>query len=156
MKRVANFFRIIIVSPETAFIAVLYLCVYFYPVFFVELAHRINAVEAVIKYLAFVPVALGGVIVRQKDELLFPKHKMNDILQKWPNYDFLLLDTYRVCLLFEAISIIATIGIWITGADLQNYLVFSVFMCGIVVAIISYVSFLNAIIRIKRILFTAN
>ena len=151
MKRVINFLRIIIVSPEMAFIAVLCLSVYLYPVFFIWVASEVNAVEDVIKYLAFVPLALGGMIVRQKDELLFPTHKSNNTLQEWPDYNSLLLDTYWGCLFFEAVSVVSTLGVWIFNADIKNYIVFSVFVGGIVVSIISYLTFFNSTITIKRI-----
>ncbi|RLD03645.1 MAG: hypothetical protein DRI32_07075 [Chloroflexi bacterium] len=157
MKQIKDFLYTFIVSPEMIFISIFGLLLYLSPSFFIQVAAKLNVAEGIIKPLALIPLGLLSLIIKQKNEILFPDHELNAVLQKWPNY-YLITNRYWTCVLFEGISLMFTgciwIGIQMYEIDFKNYVVFALFVGGLVVSIITYLTFLNSTITIKRILFT--
>jgi hypothetical protein len=154
MKRFVNILGIFFISPEMAFVLILIIMIFLKPNFFIFLASRINTADDLIKCLALVPPTITWIIFSKKDDLLFPeKHPTDEFLQKWSDYH-LLLDRYWICLVFGIISSIPTLYIWIFNNDLKNYITLAVFLGGIIVPLITFLTFFNATITLKRILST--
>ena len=154
MKRIFDIVRAVIISPECVFVAIFTFLVLVKPDIFISLASRVNTTDDLIKYLALVPPTIAVVLMRRKDDLLFPEqHPAYALLQDWPNY-YLLLNRYWISVMWGILSSLITLWVWIFGGDLTEYITFSLFFCSIITSIITAFTFFSATITLKRILST--
>lgn len=155
MKRTLNVIRAIIISPEFVFVAGFALLAYLKPDLFISLASRVNTAKEPVSYLALVPPTIVVILMRQKDDLLFPTQPpISDLLQNWPGYH-LLLERYWITVTWGILTSFPTLWIWLFKGDLTEYITFSIFFCSIITSIITALTFFSATIMLKRILSTA-
>jgi hypothetical protein len=155
MKKILDVIGAIIISPEFVFVAGFALVVYLEPSVFISLAARVSTAKEQINYLSLVPPGIVLVLMKQKDDLLFPEqHPANNLLQEWPQYH-LLLDRYWISVMWGILGSLYPLWVWIFQGDLTNYVTFSIFFCSIITSIITALTFFGATITLKRILSTS-
>lgn len=155
MKRIWNLFIAITISSETLVTLIyflLYMCV---PQIFQLLGSQIGSNSEPIKFLALVPTVLLGLIIHGRKDLLFPDHHKNNLLQEWPEY-YHILDRYWVTVLLCGVCIFLTVGIWALHLPLTEPRWLAVFLCSISISIVTYLTFLNATIQVRRVLSKQN
>jgi hypothetical protein len=151
MKRIWNLFITVAISLETLVTVGYFLLYMRAPQVFYFLGAQIRGNDESIKFLALVPVTMLGLVIHGRKDLLFPDHPKNNLLQEWPEY-YHILDRYWVTVFFGGVCILLSVGIWVLHLPLTNPEWLSIFMCSISVSTVTYFSFLNATIQVRRIL----
>ena len=151
MKRTLGIVGIIIISPEMLAILLLTVLYFSVPQVFIWLASRVSPADEQLKFLALAPLALTGIIISKRNDLLFPEHKESQLLQEWPDYK-MILDRYWVCVLFSATCTGVSLGIWLVGLNLKDPVYLAVFMTSLIIPVITFFTFINATISLKRLL----
>lgn len=152
MRRTLGIVGIIIISPEMLAILLLTILYFAVPQVFIWLAFRVSTTDEQLKFLALAPLALTGIIINKRNDLLFPEHKESQLLQEWPDYH-LIYDRYWVCLLFSATCTGVSLVIWLIGLSLKDPAYLVVFLTSLIIPIITFFTFINATISLKRLLF---
>jgi len=154
MKRVWEFFKMLILSPEALIVLVFGAALKVSPQTFTKIGSMLSGNKEPIRFLAFVPFVMLGLIMNGKKDLLFPEHEAESLLQQWPEY-YLILDRYWVSIIICAVCGITEIIIWALNLPLAKPSVLASFIAAIVVSPVTYLLFHNATIKIRRMLSAA-
>jgi len=151
MKRFLYIIKTFFISPEFTFLAVTSLLVFLYPEIFIWLSTRINTTSEIVKYLYVLPAGITVYMVTQKRELLSPEpEKASESLLKWPDYHKI-SDSFWICITYGGLGTFFCFSTALFG-DLKDYRMLVVFLSGIVISIITVLTFINAAIVIKKII----
>ena len=151
MNRVLYILKIVIISPEFASLAIIALLAFIQPNFFIWLSSRINTTNEMVKWFGLLPAGMTGVMVTRNTELLSPgPQETAKTLLQWSEY-YKIEYRFWICLFFGTIGSIACGYVMLFG-DLKAYIMLTIFLGGIVISSISFLTFLSATITLKRII----
>lgn len=148
MKRAKEFMIALLVSPEILVVVIFLLIYEFIPKLFIFIGAVIRENEPV-KFLALTPVSMLGLMIHGRKELLFPEHEKTEFLLAWEGY-YLILDRYWISIVFCGVCVIASVAVWSAGAALGEPDIAAIFLCAIIVSLVTYITFHNATIRLRR------
>ena len=151
MRRVLYILRIVVISPEFVALAVIALLLLVQPGIYIWFSSRINSGNEMIKWFGLLPAGMTGIMVTRNAELLspYPQEAAKFLLQ-WPEY-YKIEYRFWICLFFGIIGSIAC-GYVLLFGDLKDYIMLAIFLGGITVSSISFLTFLSATITLKRIM----
>jgi hypothetical protein len=155
MKRVWEFLKMLILSPEALIVLAFGAALKVSPQTFTKIGSMLSGNKEPIRFLAVVPFVMLGLIIKDKKDLLFPEHAAENLLQQWPEY-YLILDRYWASIIICAACGITEIIIWALNLPLTKPSVLASFIAAIVVSPVTYLLFHSATIKIRRILSTSN
>jgi hypothetical protein len=153
MRRVFYLFRVAIISPEFVSLAIIALLLYIQPSIFIWLSSKIDTTNEMVKWFSLLPAGITGILVSRNSELLSPgSQELSAILLKWPDY-YKIEYRYWICLFFSILGAISCGSVSLFG-DLKNHIMLAIFLAGIIIASITFLTFLSATITLKRIIST--
>jgi hypothetical protein len=153
MRRIPYILRIVIISPEFVALAVIALLALVQPSIFIWLSSRINSSNEMVKWLGLLPAGMTGVMITRNTELLSPNpQETSKVLLQWPEY-YKIEYRFWICLFFGILGSVACGYVMLFG-DLKDHIMLALFLSGITVSSISFLTFLSATITLKRIVST--
>ncbi len=108
MKRILDFFRALIISPEFLIVLISILLYKTGFQFFTKIGSRIQGEEKIWQFLPSLPFLFSSIVFKYSNRILAPSEKNNKILYKWPLYKHLKNRVYvsiLICLLCCLISL---------------------------------------------------
>lgn len=151
MRRLTDCLVAVFLSPEILVILVAIIAGFALQAPIRALGARLEASTDAVRFLALIPVALLGLMAKDRNKLLLPRGKGSDVLQEWPGH-YMLADRFHIGLAFEALAACVALLIWAFHAPLAAPHVFVLFFGGIGVGLTTYAHFYHATYTIRRIL----
>lgn len=124
-----------------------------FPQLLIAFGQRISEAGDNIKLLALLPAMLFWFVMTNVRQVLSPQHRLNSVLQEWPDYHML---TRRYYFTLTVCAGGAVVGgcTWVFGMALTEPTYLALFMGSVLLPLISFLSFHIASVSLTRILDT--
>lgn len=103
-----------------------------------------------LKYLAFLPLGLGGYVFSESRKLLFPNSNANRVLHEWDGYPELKITVY-VAITYGFIFIILGLASWLFIPEIKTFIELLVILTSIVGSVVLAASVYVARINLDEI-----
>lgn len=152
MKIIKDFFFSFFISYEFVVFLIFLFMFKFFPNIFSSYLEQLSFNGDFIKWVVFIPCGTFIYVLKNYRDLLSPNHDNWKCLNNYPDY-YLLKNRYWVTMIYLFISILLGIFYWVKAEYLESDM-FLILLCSILISIISFITFHNAVISLSRILDT--
>ena len=152
MKRVIEFFRVIVISPELLIVLLVVIFAEYSPMPIVKIGARIKSDQELWKYLPVIPTAILVWAFTQAKDILFPHgSSSNKELLDWPLYWKLKLRVL-ISMGWMLFSVISALAVWFFKNDVSELGIGIVFCISVSVSLVVAVSMWLAMLMIRQII----
>jgi hypothetical protein len=151
MKRCAEIFRIVIVSPETVTLLIICMIMLYFPKPFEFIGEKFESSIKLWEYIPVIPIAVFAFAISLSFQLHAPVNDANRELYDWDMYWAL---KYRIValLVWTALSALCSMSIWLINTHLSRTIVGALFIGSLAVSFVAAATGILALFTLKEIL----